>query len=49
MNLNFFLPNQDFVWGLGLMLSGAIIAFVVIRYNAGTFVRNLVLQRKATL
>lgn len=41
MNLNFF-ANQDFVWGLGLMLSGAIIAFVVIRYNAGDFIRNLV-------
>jgi len=45
MNLNFF-ANQDFVWGLGLMLSGAIIAFVVIRYNAGTFIRNLVYSER---
>ena len=28
------------------MLSGAIIAFVVIRYNAGTFVRNLVYSER---
>jgi NSS family neurotransmitter:Na+ symporter len=29
-NLNF-LSNQDFVWGIGLMISGAFIAFAIIR------------------
>lgn len=32
-NLNF-LSNQDFVWGIGLMISGAFIAFHVTRYGA---------------
>jgi len=41
MNLEIF-ANQDFVWGLGLMLSGAFIAFVSIRYNIGEFTRKLV-------
>jgi len=31
-NLNI-LSNQDFVWGLALMLSGAFVAFMVIRYG----------------
>ena len=31
-NLNIF-SNQDFVWGLALMLSGAFVAFMVIRYG----------------
>jgi NSS family neurotransmitter:Na+ symporter len=33
INLNI-LTNQDFVWGLALMLSGAFVAFIVIRYGA---------------
>jgi len=31
-NINI-LSNQDFVWGLALMLSGAFVAFMVIRYG----------------
>lgn len=37
-----FLGNQDFVWGVALMLSGAFVAFAVIRYGAGDFGRNVV-------
>jgi len=33
INLNI-LTNQDFVWGLALLLSGGFFAFVVIRFNA---------------
>jgi len=33
MNLNI-LTNQDFVWGVALMLSGAFVAFIVIKYGA---------------
>ena len=36
VNLNF-LGNQDFVWGVGLMISGAFVAFAVIRYGAREF------------
>jgi NSS family neurotransmitter:Na+ symporter len=36
MNLDFF-ANQDFVWGVALMISGALIAFAVIRYGAARF------------
>lgn len=32
-NLNF-LSNQDFVWGIALMISGALIAFLIIRQGA---------------
>src|SRR5690606_35783124 len=41
MNLNIF-ANQDFVWGLGLMLSGAMIAFVVIKSGVTEFRLNLI-------
>jgi NSS family neurotransmitter:Na+ symporter len=34
--------NQDFVWGLGLMVSGAMIAYVAIRYGIGRFRTELV-------
>ncbi len=34
MSLNF-LSNQDFVWGIGLMISGAFIALNISRYGAG--------------
>lgn len=40
-NLTFF-ANQDFVWGLGLMVSGAFIASIAIRYNLMKFVDDLV-------
>ena len=36
INLEFF-ANQDFVWGVALMISGAFIAFAVIRYGAARF------------
>jgi len=36
INLNFF-ANQDFVWGVALMISGAFIAFAVIRHGATRF------------
>jgi NSS family neurotransmitter:Na+ symporter len=36
INLEFF-ANQDFVWGVGLMISGAFIAFAVIRHGAARF------------
>jgi NSS family neurotransmitter:Na+ symporter len=36
INLEFF-ANQDFVWGVGLMISGAFIAFAVIRHGARRF------------
>lgn len=39
MNLEVF-ANQDFVWGLGLMISGAFIAFVVIRSGVTEFRTN---------
>jgi NSS family neurotransmitter:Na+ symporter len=29
-----FLSNQDFVWGVALMLSGGLVAFAVVRYGA---------------
>lgn len=34
--------NQDFVWGLGLMVSGAFIAYAAIRYGVGRFRTELV-------
>ena len=41
MNLDVF-ANQDFVWGLGLLISGAFIAFVVIQSGATEFrVQNI--------
>ena len=36
INLDFF-ANQDFVWGVALMISGAFIAFAVIRHGASRF------------
>ena len=36
INLQFF-ANQDFVWGVALMISGAFIAFAVIRHGASRF------------
>ncbi len=36
INLNFF-ANQDFVWGVALMISGAFVAFAVIRAGAARF------------
>jgi len=41
INLDFF-ANQDFVWGLALMISGAFIAFTVIKYGLPAFRNQLV-------
>jgi neurotransmitter:Na+ symporter, NSS family len=41
VNLTFF-ANQDFVWGLGLMISGALIAFVVLKYGLIDFREKLI-------
>ena len=32
-----FLENQDFVWGIALMISGAFICFALVRYGVSTF------------
>lgn len=41
LNLTFF-ANQDFVWGVGLMISGAFISYAVISYGADKFRLNIV-------
>lgn len=41
LNLTFF-ANQDFVWGVGLMVSGAFISFAVISFGARNFRLQLV-------
>ncbi|MEP0545859.1 MAG: sodium-dependent transporter [Rhodothermales bacterium] len=40
LNLTFF-ANQDFVWGVALMISGAFVAFAVIRYGASRLRHDL--------
>jgi NSS family neurotransmitter:Na+ symporter len=37
-----FFQNQDWVWGLGLMVSGFLIALAVIKYGAGRFRKQLI-------
>ncbi len=37
-----FLANQDWVWGVGLILSGAFIAFVLWRYGIDKFRREII-------
>ncbi len=41
LNLTFF-ANQDFVWGVGLMVSGAFISYAVISFGVKDFRLNLV-------
>lgn len=48
VNLTIF-ANQDFVWGVGLMISGSLIAFSVIKYNAFDFRENLINTEKEGL
>ncbi|MAC04068.1 MAG: sodium-dependent transporter [Balneola sp.] len=50
MNLTFF-ANQDFVWGVGLMVSGAFISYAVIKYGVTKFRTELVntAERSTTL
>lgn len=43
LSLGFF-GNQDFVWGVGLMLSGFFFAFAVVRYGVRRFREELVNQ-----
>ena len=37
-----FLVNQDTVWGIGLLVSGAFMAFAIIKFNPGRFRDELV-------
>lgn len=37
-----FLANQDFVWGIGLMVSGAFMSFAIIRFNPEKFRNGIV-------
>jgi NSS family neurotransmitter:Na+ symporter len=50
LNLTFF-ANQDFVWGIGLMVSGALISYAVIKYGTQKFRNELINteERSATL
>lgn len=41
LSMDFFI-NQDWVWGVGLILSGAFIAFAVIRYGPDKFRREII-------
>jgi NSS family neurotransmitter:Na+ symporter len=41
LNMDFF-TNQDWVWGLGLILSGAFISFSIIRYGTDRFRTNII-------
>jgi len=41
INLDFF-ANQDFVWGVGLMVSGAFISFAVIKFGPDKFRHEIV-------
>lgn len=41
LNLTFF-ANQDFVWGVGLMVSGALISYAVIKYGTTKFRNELI-------
>lgn len=48
LNLGF-LANQDFVWGIGLLISGALVAFVVIRFGATRFRQEAIVAREDDL
>ncbi len=41
VNMDFFL-NQDWVWGVGLIISGAFIAFSIIRFGVDKFRREVI-------
>ena len=47
VNLEFF-QNQDWAWGLGLMLSGLFVALAVVRYGAARFRRDAMSVREAS-
>ncbi|MBN1389102.1 MAG: sodium-dependent transporter [Candidatus Thermoplasmatota archaeon] len=40
-----FLDNQDFVWGLGLIVSGAFIYYLVVKYGITRFRNNMINSR----
>jgi NSS family neurotransmitter:Na+ symporter len=40
-----FLDNQDFVWGLGLIASGAFIYYLVLKYGITRFRKNIINSR----
>ena len=46
-----FLVNQDSVWGIGLLVSGAFMSYAIIKFNPGRFREELVnvKERKVTL
>lgn len=44
-----FLDNQDFVWGLGLILSGAFIYYMAYRYGITRFRKNFINSRYADM
>ncbi len=48
LNMSFF-ENQDWVWGVGLMISGAFIAFSVIRFGTRRFRMQLINQEGADI
>jgi NSS family neurotransmitter:Na+ symporter len=48
LNMSFF-ENQDWVWGVGLMISGAFIAFSVIRFGPGRFRLQLINQENSDI
>lgn len=47
MNLTIF-ANQDFVWGIGLMVSGAMISYAVIKYGVTKFRKDMVNTEEST-
>ncbi len=40
-----FLDNQDFVWGLGLIVSGVFLYFLVVKYGITRFRKNIINSR----
>ena len=44
-----FLDNQDFVWGTGLIVSGMMVAVVVMRFGVSDFRNNLINTQYADL
>lgn len=42
------LANQDFVWGVGLLVSGAFMSFAIIKYGAGKFRSEVVNNEERT-
>ncbi|HUE97457.1 MAG TPA: hypothetical protein VMN39_12410, partial [Longimicrobiaceae bacterium] len=48
LNMSFF-DNQDFVWGVGLMLSGFFFAFAVVRFGATQFRERFINTRASDI